>query len=140
VVENFIENIIKNNKVFVIEFKEEIAISQSLLFKDDAGNPVNVVCFWSNRQAAAKCCIDDWQNYKPQEICIATFIEDYLVNVYNESFIAGLDFNEKMEGLEADPLDLILELVKLLKKNKINLEFEYFRNLTDLENQIQKLL
>ena len=139
-VENFIENIIKNNKVFVIEFKEEIAISQSLLFKDDAANPVNVVCFWSSRQKAAKCCIDTWQNYKPQEICIATFIEDYLVNVYNESFIAGLDFNEKMEGLEADPLDLILELVKSLKKNKINLEFEYFKNLTDLENQIQKLL
>lgn len=139
-VENFIDNIIKNNKVFVIEFKDEIAISQSLLFKDDKGNPVNVVCFWSNRQTAAKCCIDDWQSYKPQEICIATFIEDYLVNVYNESFIAGLDFNEKMEGVEADPLDLILELIKSLKKNKINLEFEYFKNLTDLENQIQKLL
>lgn len=139
-VENFIDNIIKNNKVFVIEFKEEIAISQSLLFKDDASNPVNVVCFWSNKQVAAKCCIDDWHNYKPQEICIATFIEDYLVNVYNESFIAGLDFNEKMEGIEADPLNLILELVKSLKKNKINLEFEYFKSLTDLENQIQKLL
>lgn len=139
-VDNFIENIIKSDKVFVIEFKEEIAISQSLLFKDDAGNPVNVVCFWSNKDTALTCCIDDWKNYKPQEICIATFIEDYLVNVYNESFIVGLDFNEKMEGIEADPLDLILELVKKLKKNKINLEFEYFKNLTDLENQIQKLL
>src|SRR5690606_42079983 len=64
-------------------------LSDLLLFKDDANNPVNVVCFWSSKQAASKCCIDDWQNYKPQEICIATFIEDYLVNVYNESFIAG---------------------------------------------------
>lgn len=138
--ENFIENIIKNNKVFVIEYKDEIAISQSLLFKDNANNPVNVVCFWSGKEVAKKCCIDVWQNYKPQEICIATFIEDYLVNVYNESFIAGLDFNENMEGIEADPLDLIIELIKVLKKNKINLEFEYFKNLTDLENQIQKLL
>ena len=139
-IKNFIEKIIKNDSVYIIEYKDEIAIAESLLFKTDANEPVNVVCFWSSRQKAAKCCIDTWQNYKPQEICIATFIEDYLVNVYNESFIAGLDFNEKMEGLEADPLDLILELVKSLKKNKINLEFEYFKNLTDLENQIQKLL
>ncbi len=43
-IEDFIQNITKNNKVFVIEFKEDIAISQSLLFKDDANNPVNVVC------------------------------------------------------------------------------------------------
>lgn len=139
-IEDFIQNIIKNNKVFVIEFKDEIAISQSLLFKDEANNPVNVVCFWSDKKEAGKCCIDVWQNYIPQEICIATFIEDYLVNVYNESFIAGINFNDKMEGLEADPLDLILEIVKTLKKNKMNLEFEYFKNLTDLENQIQKLL
>ncbi len=139
-IENFIQNIIKNNKVFVIEYKDEIAISQSLLFKDDAANPVNVVCFWSDKDQANKCCIDVWKHYKPQEICIATFIEDYLVSVYNESFIAGLNFNEKMEGIEADPLDVIVELVKTLKKNKMNLEFEYFKNLTDLENQIQKLL
>lgn len=139
-IEDFIPNILKNNTVFVIEFKDEIAISQSLLFKDEANNPVNVVCFWSDKKAAEQCCIDDWQNYKPQEICLATFIEDYLVNVYNESFIAGLDFNEKMEGLEADPLDLILEIVKALKTKKISLEFEYFKNLTDLENQIKKLL
>lgn len=139
-IENFINNILKSNTVFVIEFNEEIAISQSLLFKDDANNPVNVVCFWSDKQAANKCCIDDWKNYKPQEICVATFIEDYLVNVYNESFIAGIEFNEKMEGIEADPLDLILEIVKSLKNNKMNLEFEYFKNVTDLENQIKKLL
>lgn len=139
-IDNFINNIINNNKVFIIEHKDEIAISQSLLFKDDAGNPVNVVCFWSDKQIAAKCCIDVWKQYKPQEICIATFIEDYLVNVYNESFISGLDFNEHMEGIETDPLDLIMALIGALKKSKINLEFEYFKNLNDLESQLQKLL
>lgn len=139
-IKNFIEKIIKNDSVYIIEYKDEIAIAESLLFKTNANEPVNVVCFWSDKEQAMKCCNEIWKNYKPNEVCIATFIEDYLVNIYNESFIVGIDFNEKIEGIEADPLDVISELIKELKKQNINLELEYFKNLTDLENQLQKLL
>lgn len=139
-IKNFIEKIIKNDSVYIIEYKDEIAIAESLLFKTDANEPVNVVCFWSDKEQAMKCCNEIWKNYKPNEVCITTFIEDYLVNIYNESFIVGIDFNEKIEGIEADPLDVISELIKELKKQNINLELEYFKNLTDLENQLQKLL
>ncbi|SEH68088.1 Protein of unknown function [Paenimyroides aquimaris] len=139
-IKNFIKKIIKNDSVYIIEYKDEIAIAESLLFKTDANKPVNVVCFWSDKEQAMKCCNEIWKNYKPNEVCIATFIEDYLVNIYNESFIVGIDFNEKIEGIEADPLDVISELIKELKKHNINLELEYFKNLTDLENQLQKLL
>ena len=139
-IDNFIEKIIKNDSVYIIEYKDELAIAESLLFKTDVNEPVNVVCFWSDKEQAMKCCNEIWKNYKPIELCIATFIEDYLVNIYNESFIVGIDFNEKIEGIEADPLDIICELIKELKKQNINLEFEYFKNLTDLEAQLQKLL
>ncbi|WKW46862.1 DUF2750 domain-containing protein [Myroides sp. JBRI-B21084] len=139
-IHTFIEQIINNNKVFIIEFKDELAISQSLLFKNHENEPVPVVCFWQNLSLATACCVDVWKDYKPQEICLATFIEDYLVNIYNESFIVGIDFNDKMEGIEADPLDIILEIIAQLKKDKIQLDFEYFKNVNDLENQIKKLI
>ena len=137
-INNFIEKIIKNDNVYIIEYKDEVAIAQSLLFKTDVNEPVNVVCFWSDKEQAVECCKEIWKNYKPTALCLATFIEDYLVNIYNESFIVGIDFNEKMEGIEADPLDVLSELIKKMKKQKIDLEFEYFKNLTDLENQLHK--
>lgn len=136
--DKFIDEIIKKEKVFFIELKNELAVSQSLLFQINE-EPVPVVCFWCTKQQALECCIDVWEDYKIQEICLSTFIEDYLVNIYNESLIVGIDFNKKMEGIEADPLDVILNLITKIKQYKIELEFEYFKNLTDLENQLLKL-
>ncbi|WCM42206.1 DUF2750 domain-containing protein [Flavobacterium sp. CBA20B-1] len=139
-IEDFLNHIVQNNKVFIIEHKNEIAISQSLLFTNNANEPVNVVCFWDNEDLAKACCVDIWRDYTPQEICLTTFIEDYLVNIYNESFIVGINFNDQMEGIEADPLDIISNIIQLLKKQKMELDFEYFKNLADLERQLQKLL
>ena len=136
--DKFIDEIIKKERVFFIELKNELAVSQSLLFQINE-EPVPVVCFWSTKQQALECCIDVWEDYKIQEICLSTFIEDYLVNIYNESLIVGIDFNKKMEGIEADPLDVILNLIIKIKQYKIELEFEYFKNLTDLESQLLKL-
>lgn len=138
-IDSFINKIIKNQTVFILEYKDEIAVAPSVLFKNQNNEPVPVVCFWSHK-AMAEACTTYWQNYKVAEICLATFIEDYLVNIYNESIIAGIDFNDKMEGVETDPLDMISALISALKTHKINLEFEYFKNLNDLENQLQKLL
>ncbi|MBA5791870.1 DUF2750 domain-containing protein [Flavobacterium sp. xlx-214] len=139
-IKQFINEIITSNEVFVVEHKGEVAVSQSVLFKNDDASPVNVICFWSSKEMAKNCCIEDWKMYKPQSICLATFLEDYLVQVYNESYIAGLNFNESMEGVEADPLDVILEIITVLKKDKISIELEYFKDINDLENQLRKLL
>jgi hypothetical protein len=43
-----------------------------------------------------------------------------------------------MFGFEIEPLDLILELVEELKTNKKELEFLKFKDLADLENQINE--
>mgnify|MGYP003524984664 FL=1 len=72
-------------------------------------------------------------------MCLTTFIEDWLVQIYNDSLIVGLNFNQEMLGLECDPLDLILEITKVLKLEKRDLEFEHFKNIQDIENQIKKM-
>src|SRR5690554_7375194 len=109
-IHTFIQTIVQNNELFVIEDKEGAAMSQSLLFQNEDGSPVGVICFWSDKKMAQNCCAEDWKEYRPQAICLATFIEDYLIPTYNESLVAGLDFNADMEGTEADPLN-ILELL-----------------------------
>ena len=136
----FIQNIVESQKVFILEHKEEIASVSSISFKNDVGEPVPVICFWSNKDLAKAGLDKVWNNYRIIDICLATFIEDYLVNIYNESLIVGLNYNEILEGTEADPLDVIAALIDALNLKKLDLEFEYFKNINDLQNQLKKLI
>lgn len=139
-IHQFINEIVDKNELFIIENKDGVGVSQSLLFQDNDGLPVSVICFWSHSKLASNCCVEDWNSYKPQPICLATFIEDYLVQIYNESLIVGINFDLKMEGIEADPLNIIELLIAELKKKNRNLEFEHFKDLQDLEKQLKQLL
>ena len=135
-----IEQIIAHGEIYALEDQNGIAVSQSLLFQMEDGSPVPVICFWSDKEKAKKCCVEDWAKYRVTAICLATFLEDWLVQIYNDSFIVGFDFSNEMKGIEADPLDTILLLVNQLKKQKIELELEYFKDLKDLENQTKGLM
>lgn len=137
--QTFLTEILRTQKIYLLEDKNGIAYSDSIFFNLDKGSPVPVICFWSNLKDAEKAKIVNWKNYTIEEICLATFIEDFLVQIYNDSLIAGLNFNDGMEGFEADPLNLISVIIEKIKKEKIELEFEYFKNIVDLENQIKKL-
>jgi len=135
----FIKKIAQNQELYVVEHKEGVGMAQSLLFQDEEGLPVGIVCFWSEVEDAQKCCVEDWKTYRPQQICLATFIEDYLIPIYNESLIVGLNFDEKMQGIEADPLNVLELLLIELKTQNSSLELEYFKNTADLERQLQDL-
>lgn len=137
---NFIKKIAQTKELYVVEYKEGVGMAQSLLFQDEEGIPIGIVCFWSDIEAAQKCCVEDWKTYRPQQICLATFIEDYLIPIYNESLIVGLNFDENMQGLEADPLNVLDLLLKELKSQNNALELEYFKNTADLERQLQDLI
>lgn len=137
---HFVNEIIKTETVFCLEDKNGIAFSESVLFQDDNGQGVPVICFWATHTLAKESCVDAWANYTINEMCLTTFIEDWLVQIYNDSLIVGLNFNKEMLGLECDPLDLILAITKILKLEKRDLEFEHFKNIADLEKQISALI
>jgi len=136
---NFIREVINGETVFFLEDQNGIAYCGSLFFKTDTNEAVPVLCFWSSREKAAAAAVESWSNYKVAEMCLATFIEDWLVQLYNDSLIAGIDFDKNMEGAECDPLDLISELISELKKEKRDLEFEHFKGIADVEKQIKSL-
>lgn len=137
--QKFIEEAIARETVFVLEDKNGTAYCESLFFRTDAGEAVPVVCFWSSRPLAESAATESWAHYKINEMCLATFIEDWLVQLYNDSLIAGVNFDRNMEGTECDPLDLIADLVSELKKEKRDLEFEHFKGIADVEKQIKAL-
>lgn len=135
----FVQKICDDGVVYSLEGKNEFALSGSSKFTNDSGEPVVVFCFWSDENLAKSCCVEDWSKFKINEVSLASFIEDWCVGIYNDSFLVGLDFNAEMIGVETDPIDLILEITKTLKAKKIDLEFEQFKNIQDIENQIKKM-
>lgn len=135
----FVDKICENGVVYNLESKEGFALCGSNQFQTETNEPVAVFCFWNNKESAKECCVEDWANYRAVEIQLASFIEDWCVGIYNDSFLVGLDFNSKMVGLEIDPIDLILAITKKLKSLKIDLEFDQFKGVVDIENQIKKM-
>src|SRR5690554_3565317 len=110
-IHTFIQTIVQNNELFVIEDKEGAAMSQSLLFQNEDGSPVGVICFWSDKKMVQNCCAEDWKEYRPQAICLATFIADYRIPSYNGRLRAGFDISADMERTVSDPLHIVERLI-----------------------------
>lgn len=139
ILENFVNKICEDGVVYSMENKDAFALCGSNQYTTDNGEAVTVFCFWSNEDLAKSCRVEDWSDFIINEFSIISFIEDWCVGIYNDSFLVGLDFNSEMVGLEVDPIDLILKITKKLKSLKIDLDFEHFKNIQDIENQIKKM-
>lgn len=89
----------------------------------------------------SKSCVKNgWEEYEPTEIDLAEFIENWCIGIDNDELLVGTNFDQNMFGYEIEGYELILELIKELKKNKKELDFEKFENLEDLETQIREAM
>lgn len=136
--ETFVKNVCKSKIVYGLESEEGFAISGSMDYDDENGEPVEVICFWSEEAAAASCAREDWANYQVVEIPLGEFMENWCIEMNNDGLLAGIDFNENLNGSEIEPLELALELVKGLKSVNKTVAFETYSSLADLEKQIRK--
>ena len=134
--EKFIKRVCETNIVYGLESEEGFATSSSNDFEDEDGEPIGIICFWSEKALANSCIKNGWEEYKLAEISLSEFIENWCIGMDNDELLVGTNFDQNMFGFEIDPFDLILELVEELKTNKKELEFLKFENLADLEKQI----
>jgi len=139
--EEFVRQVCKTTIVYALESeKEGLATSSSNNFEDENGEPVEIICFWSEKAYANSCKKDGWKEYKLVEISLSEFIENWCIGMDKEGILVGPNFDQNMFGHEIDPLELILELVQVLQNNKSEIEFLKFENLDDLEYQIKEVL
>ena len=137
-IESFVKAVCKSKIVYGLESEEGFAISGSLDYDDENGEPVEVICFWSEEALAASCIKEDWANYQVVEIPLAEFMENWCIEMNNDGLLAGIDFDEDVSGLEIEPLELALELIKALKAGNKTIAFETYANLADLEKEIKE--
>lgn len=88
------------------------AICPSASYED-----TDVLPFWSDQQAAAALCSDEWAVYTPEMIPLEAFIHDWLPGMHEDDALVGPDWDAELEGLEVEPADVAAELDAVMKES-----------------------
>ena len=116
----FIDQILENQKVYILTSEEGFAVSSSEEFEYEDGSNLEVICFWSSEDKANDARKNQWANHKIESLDLNVFLEEWLFGMIEEVCLAGLDFNAEPTGLEVSPIDLIIEIAHILKLTKAN--------------------
>lgn len=137
--ERFIKKVCETAVVWGLESSEGFATSSSNEFEDSEGEPVALICFWSESALAKSCIKGDWSDYQLVEVSLADFIENWCVGMSGDDLMVGTNFDSNMFGYEADPLDLVIDLSKELSNQGKGIELQKYEKLEDLVNEIINL-
>ena len=96
---------------------------------------VVVYPFWSSPELAQTCAIQEWSIYQPKSLDLAEFLENWCVGMYKEYILAGINWDENMEGKEIDSLDLALQIIQELKRQKKELRYKLYKNQASVNKQ-----
>lgn len=138
--EEFVAKIVKTSIVWCLENEEGVATTGSTLFENEENEPVDVLCFWSDKSKAQACANGDWKDYAPVEIPLGEFIENWCVGMSNDGIMAGTDFDSELEGFEADTLELILEIAEEVKTQNKTIELSNNKTLDELVSEVNSIL
>lgn len=137
--QKFIKTVSESEIVYGLKNRNGFATSSSTQFEDDNGNPIGMICFWSEKVRAKSCAQDEWRKYKVTEIPLVEFMENWCIGMANDGLLIGTQFDQNLFGYEVEPLDLILELTTELKSIGKELNFRKFDGIVDLEKQVKEI-
>lgn len=138
--EKFIAKVCETHIVYALESEDGFATSSSNELEDEDGEPVGIICFWSEKSGANACAKNDWDNFKPVEIDLTDFMENWCIGIDNDGLLIGTNFDQNLFGYEIEGYELILELIKKLGQSNNSLSFEKFKDLEDFKNQVENAL
>ena len=136
----FIKTISESEKVYGLKSKNGFATSSSTQYEDDDGNPIGMICFWAEKVRAKSCAKDEWKKYKVTEMPLNEFMENWCIGMSNDGLLIGTQFDQNLFGYEAEPLELILNLISELKSIRKDLQFRKFNGIEDLEKQVIEII
>lgn len=136
----FIQEITENEIVWTLKSKEGYVTSSSNNFEDNDGEPLDLLCFWSDKKLASVCAKKNWQEYKPTEIKLSIFLENWCVGMSLDNELAGINFDWNLFGQESDPVELAIEISEALQKLNKDLDFKKFDGIEDFKMQAKNIL
>ncbi len=97
----FIADAIETGCVWGLESEEGWALCPSINNEE-----INVIPLWSQPEYAQAHCVDEWSTYRPIPISLEELLDDWLPGMHEDLILVGVNWNQDMEGLEIEPLDL----------------------------------
>lgn len=76
----------------------------------------DVIPFWSQESFARVHCQEDWKDYEPVAVELEEFLEDWLTGMHEDVILVGVNWDEELEGVEMEPLDLLEEFDQELEE------------------------
>ncbi|RLJ32839.1 uncharacterized protein DUF2750 [Chryseobacterium sp. 7] len=137
---DFIKKISETETVYALKDDKGYATSYSNESEYEDGEPVQIICFWSDAARAKSCIENEWNRYEPSPIPLNEFVENWCLGMNSDGVLVGTDFDSNLFGYEAEPLELILDIIEEFKISGKSLNLRKFENMDDLEIQIREVL
>lgn len=137
---NFVKKVSEKEIVYALKTNEGYATSSSNELEDEKGNPVEIICFWSDISIAKSCIENEWSEYEVCELNLSDFLENWCIGMSNDGLLIGTNFDKNLFGYEIEPLDLVLEIISELNTSDRQIELKKFNGIQDLEYQIKSIL
>lgn len=58
----------------------------------------------------------------------------------NDGLVVGTNFDSNLFGFEAEPLELVIDIIEELKKTGKNITLRKFKSIEEMETQIREVL
>ncbi len=109
--EKFIKRVSESKMVWGLKNEKGWCVCESNEYED-----TEVMPFWSDEAYARQCAIKEWSHNKPTSIPLDVFMNNWIYGMNEEGLVVGINWNEKLIGLEVEPFDLLDDLENALKK------------------------
>lgn len=137
---DFIKKITETETVYALKDGNGYATSYSNESEYEDSEEVQIICFWSDAARAKSCIENQWNHYEPSPIPLNEFVENWCLGMNSDGLLVGTNFDSNLFGYEAEPLELILDIIEELRSSGKSLELRKFENMEDLEKQIREVL
>ena len=100
--QQFFENAVAMGCVWGLEGGDGWAQSESEKYPNAL-----VIPFWSQPEYAELHRKDEWADYQVVPIALAEFLDDWLPGMHEDVILAGINWNEELDGDDYEPLDVL---------------------------------
>lgn len=104
-VDRFIVEALNTGCVWALESEDGWALCPSEKFPQS-----DVMPFWSQPEFAQCHCVGEWSDYTPVAVALEELLDDWLPGMHKDVLLVGVNWNDKLEGIEVEPLDLLEEI------------------------------
>ncbi|GGH04210.1 DUF2750 domain-containing protein [Mucilaginibacter phyllosphaerae] len=129
----FVEKVAASKQVWGLKSKTGWANAEAA-----ENNDVAVIPFWSDRSLAKICARDDWKTYTPTEIPLAIFLEDLCIDMAGNEVLAGINWDARMFGTEADALVVALDILNRLAEINSAITFTGYSSINEFITEISE--